>query len=66
MIVVNQDGVEEDDSDEAKWRKMGPWGKIHNICNYIRASPQRRKEFLSIGAPTMVVADNATRWNTGY
>ena len=35
MIVVNQDGLDEDDSDEAKWQKMGPWGKIHNICNYI-------------------------------
>jgi hypothetical protein len=60
MIVVNDDDLDEQDSDEAMWRKMGPWGKIHNICSYIRGSPQRRSKFESIGAPKMVVADNAT------
>jgi len=29
----------------AEWRKMGPWGKAHNITTYELASPQRRQEF---------------------
>jgi hAT family C-terminal dimerisation region len=63
MIVVDQ---EEEESDEARWREMGPWGKIHNLCNYIRASTERRNSFLKLGAKKMVTMENATRWNSGY
>ena len=63
MIIVDR---EEKESDEGRWREMGPWGKIHNICNYIRSSTQRRKAFTKVGAPKMVTGENATRWNTGY
>jgi hypothetical protein len=50
----------------AAWRKMGLWGKAHNITMYILASPQRRQEFKRLGGDTILHKDNATRWNTGY
>jgi hypothetical protein len=50
----------------AAWRKMGPWGKAHNITMYVLASPQRRQEFKRLGGDTILHKDNATRWNTGY
>ena len=58
-IVVTSDTM-------ASWRKMGPWGKAHNISIYVLASPQQRQEFNQLGAQTILHRDNATRWNTGY
>jgi hAT family C-terminal dimerisation region len=72
MIVVDEENEESVESSKrrtdefAKWRKMGPWGKIHNVCVYIRGSTQRKELFRQIGAQKMVTAENATRWNTGY
>jgi len=50
----------------AEWRKMGPWGKAHNITIYVLAFPQRRQEFKRLGGTTILHRDNATWWNTGY
>jgi hypothetical protein len=58
-VIVTRDAM-------AEWRKMGPWGKAHNITIYVLASPQRRQEFLRLGGGTILHRDNATRWNTGY
>jgi len=58
-VIVTRDTI-------AEWRKMGPWGKGHNITTYILASPQRRQEFKRLGGDTILHRDNATRWNTGY
>jgi hypothetical protein len=49
-----------------EWRKMGPWGKAHNITIYFLVSPQRRLEFKQLGGTTFLHRDNAKRWNTGY
>jgi hypothetical protein len=29
----------------ALWRKKGPIGRLHNVCVFIRSSPQRRRAF---------------------
>jgi hypothetical protein len=64
MIVVDEEKEEADEF--ATWRKIGPWGKIHNICCYIRSSTERKERFRKAGAQKMVTEENATRWNTGY
>jgi hypothetical protein len=55
------------------WRHKGPVGKLHNTVHHIRRTPQRREEFFRIQRQEgleieqlMVVADNATRWNSTY
>jgi hypothetical protein len=58
-IVVTQDTM-------AVWRRMGPWGKAHNITIYALASPQRRQELKNLGGHTVLQRDNATRWNSGF
>jgi len=45
----------------AAWRKMGPWGKAHNITMYVLASPQWRQDFKRLGGDTILHNDNATR-----
>jgi hypothetical protein len=52
---------------------IGSIGKLHNIVHHIRMTPQRRDIFYSEQAASiqlspefMVVADNATRWNSTY
>jgi hypothetical protein len=50
----------------AEWRKMGPWGKAHNITVYVLGSPQWRQEFKQLGGTTILHRDNAAWWNTGY
>jgi len=49
----------------ALWRKLGPWGKAHNITGYIRSSVQRKQQLKRLGAETLLQAGNATRWNSG-
>ena len=58
-VIVTHDTMGE-------WRKMGPWGKAHNITIYVLASPQRRQEFKRLGGTTILHRVNATWWNTGY
>ena len=58
-VVVTQDTM-------AHWRRMGPWGKAHNITVYALASPQSRQELKKLGGLTVLHRDNATRWNVGY
>jgi len=55
----------------ARWRKHGTIGKVHNVVQYIRSSPQRRNKYLNQyleklqEVPAlMVVADNETCWNS--
>lgn len=49
----------------ALWRKLGPWGKAHNITVYIRSLVQRKQQHKQLGAETLLHAGNATRWNSG-
>jgi hypothetical protein len=49
----------------ANWRRIGPWGKAHNITVFIRSSVKRRKELQQLGAETILKVGNATRWNSG-
>ncbi|KAF5512335.1 hypothetical protein CGCA056_v011823 [Colletotrichum aenigma] len=37
--------LQQDEADLKHWRKAGPIGKLHNIVNFIRASPQRTQRF---------------------
>ena len=53
------------DETMAQWRKIGPWGKAHNITAYIRSSVQRKQQLRRLGAETILQAGNATRWNSG-
>ena len=58
----------------AAWRERGPLGKLHNIVEFIRSTPQRREEFLAIPISDdlneseldklMAIQDDATRWNS--
>ena len=63
-IVVHSGGSNEETIED--WQKKGPWGKLHNLCIFIRGSSQRRAEFYDLSAPKMVVSEGATRWNSGY
>ncbi|KAI7151945.1 hypothetical protein KC331_g3353 [Hortaea werneckii] len=57
-----------------RWRKKGPTGELHNVVNYITASPQRIGAFEDIqrrnaadensGAVLKLVKDNSTKWNS--
>jgi len=58
-VIVVTDGT------MALWRKLGPWGKAHNITVYIRSSVQRKQQLKRLGAETLLQAGNATRWNSG-
>jgi len=49
----------------AQWRKIGPWGKAHNIAAYIRSSVQRKQPLGRLDAETLLQAGNATSWNSG-
>ena len=53
------------DETMALWRKLGPWGKAHNITVYIRSSVQRKQQLKRLGAETLLQAGNATRRNSG-
>lgn len=59
------------------WRKKGPIDKLHNIVTFIRRTPQRREQFLSMEVnqfdldnetmkDLMIICDNNTRWNSAY
>ena len=65
----------------ARWRRKGPVGKLHNVVNFIRASPQRIEalkataEDLEQGpyhlteestAELQLRQNNSTRWNSTY
>ena len=58
VVVVTDETME-------LWRKLGPWGKAHNITVYIRSSVQRKQQLKRLGAETLLHAGNATRWNSG-
>ena len=56
------------------WRGRGPVGRLHNIVQYVRWSPQRRQEFMACknGGDLAefdqleLLQDNVTRWNSFY
>jgi len=58
VIIVTDDII-------AEWRKIGRWGKAHNIMANIRSSVQRKQELRRLGAETLLQAGNLTRWNSG-
>ena len=58
VIIVSEETL-------AEWRRIGPWGKAHNITTYIRSSVQRKQHLRRLGAETLLHAGNATRWNSG-
>jgi len=35
------------------WRKLGPWGKAHNITVYIHSAVQRKQQLKRLGAETL-------------
>jgi hypothetical protein len=39
------------------WRKRGPIGKLHNLINWIRYSPQRRQAFQNVTTEEAEVRD---------
>jgi hypothetical protein len=49
----------------AKFRLMGPLGKIHNIVVYIRSSAAHSTEFVRL-AGRLLPLDNRTRWNSWF
>ena len=64
-----------------EWRKAGPIGKLRNVVNYVRASPQRRSQFAKISNKIYgksedktekvkigltLIQSNMTRWNSQY
>lgn len=57
-IIVNDETM-------VLWRKLGPWGKAHNITVYIRSSVQCKQQLKRLGAETLLQAGNATGWNPG-
>src|SRR5467141_3452650 len=42
---IDRAQLEEEQVERDLWRKRGPVGKLHNVVQYIRDSPQRREEF---------------------
>lgn len=72
------DDDEEEEEEEvasklAFWRQYGLIGKLHNICVFIRKTPERRAVFESFIGPNldestklMVIMDTSTRWNSMY
>lgn len=62
---VLQDVIIVSEETFAEWRKIGPWGKAHNITTYIRSSVQRKQQLRRLGADTLLHAGNATHWNSG-
>lgn len=50
---------------KAKFRLMGPLGKLHNTVVHIRSSPTRSKVFINM-AGRMIPLDNRTRWNSWH
>jgi len=53
------------DETMALWRKLGPWGKAHNITVYMRSSVQCKQQLKCLGAETLLQSGNATPWNSG-
>ena len=49
----------------ARFQRMGPLGKLHNIVVHIQGSTSRTKEFKGY-AHRMIPLDNRTRWNSWY
>ena len=45
---IDRAQLEEEQVERDLWRKRGPVGKLHNVVQYIRDSPQRREEFEDI------------------
>jgi hypothetical protein len=63
----NEDKTGEGDKEarKAKFRLMGPLGKMYNIVIYIRGSTARIAEFVEL-AGRRIPLDNRTRWNSWY
>jgi hypothetical protein len=56
-----------------RWREKGPLGKLHNVLNYIRKTPQRRDRFANLVKRAdpketvfTVFVGNVTRWSSDY
>lgn len=48
MSDVNAIDEEDLQRERAKWRRRGVISKFHNICRFIRQSPQRRQDFIKL------------------
>lgn len=59
---------------EELWKKFGCLGRLHNLVQYIRLTPQRREEFaaITIGGDLSkfdgleLIQNNSTRWNSWF
>ena len=58
VIIVSKETL-------AEWRKIGLWGKTHNIATYIHSSVQRKQQLWRLDAKILLHAWNTTRWNSG-
>jgi len=70
LFGKDSDSLEMDAVDFKTWRKVGALGKLHNICRFIRASPQRCEKFLNVQLDEtdafMLRLNNDTRWDSTY
>ena len=61
----DEKGEGDEEARKAKFRLIGPLGKMHNIVIYIRGSATRIAEFVEL-AGRRIPLDNRTRWNSWY
>ncbi|OWT42270.1 hypothetical protein VFPPC_18424 [Pochonia chlamydosporia 170] len=61
----DSEGHAEIQKQRAKFRLLGPLGKLHNLVVNIRSSSGRTKEFKEL-AGRLIPLDNRTRWNSWY
>jgi len=40
--------IQQEEKELKTWRKLGPLGKLHNVVEYIRKTPQRREAFVKL------------------
>ena len=71
-MIITHRALAREQAELQEWRKNGPIGKLHNVVVFIRRSPQRQEFFQDFAedgdecGDLVVVADNATRWNSVY
>ncbi|OAQ58218.1 ribonuclease H-like protein [Pochonia chlamydosporia 170] len=64
-LYDDSEGHAEIQKQRAKFRLLGPLGKLHNLVVNIRSSSGRTKEFKEL-AGRLIPLDNRTRWNSWY
>ncbi len=62
--LSNDDDLTHDDI--ARWRQLGPLGKLHNIVVWVQWSPQRMQAFKKDSGGKAPKRDNGTRWNSWF